>query len=157
MARAQREALMDETVATAYDRLNAGDVDGFLALFADDAVFAIPGSTPSRDHDKTGFRRVPAEVVTATRIGQHKQELVGAYEGPCGGVARVFDTFAVVDGTRAKYLCARLDFAHQPRVRSGTWGSYCVKRNGIRCLRRSRSRPGGTSKEIPWAGETGAN
>lgn len=71
---------MDETVATAYDRLNAGDVDDVVALFADDAVFVIPG----------------------------------------------------------------------------TWGSYCVKRNGTGCLRRPRSRPRGTPRELPWAGETEA-
>jgi ketosteroid isomerase-like protein len=94
---------VDDTVAEGYRRWSLGDVDGFISLFADDAIFVIPGSTRlSGDHDKTGFRRILEEVAAAARDGRHKQELVCSYAGPTGLVC-VFDNFARIDGTDAKY------------------------------------------------------
>lgn len=71
---------------------DAGDIDGFLEIFSDDAVFIIPGATAiSGDHDKATFRRVLERVADATRTGHHRQELVSTYTGDSGAAA-VFDT-----------------------------------------------------------------
>lgn len=100
------EDILNELVAAAYDRWNEGDVEGFLTMFADDAVFAVPGSTRlSGDHDKAGFRAVLEEVTVATRDGRHRQELVCSYEDPGGSVC-VFDNFVRVDGSEIKYHSA---------------------------------------------------
>ena len=82
-----------ETVALAYERWAQDDFDGFLDLFASDAVFVVPGATRvSGDHDKKAFRAVLESIEEATRAGRHRQELVCTYEGESGVVA-VFDTF----------------------------------------------------------------
>ena len=81
-----------ETIDVAYQRWEAGDTDGFLELFDDDAVFVVPGTTPvSGDHDKSGFRAVLQKVAQATRSGRHRQELVCRYLAD-SGAALVFDT-----------------------------------------------------------------
>jgi ketosteroid isomerase-like protein len=88
-----------ETIALAYERWGAGDLDGFLDLFDDDAVFVVPGRTPlSGDHDKAAFRSVLDRVAEATRVGRHRQELVCTYQGD-SGTALVFDTYFGPDET----------------------------------------------------------
>ena len=82
-----------ETVADGYARWAAGDFDGLLALFDDEAMFIIPGTTSvSGTHDKAAFRDVLQRVEDASAEGRHRQELVCSYEG-ASGVAAVFDTF----------------------------------------------------------------
>jgi ketosteroid isomerase-like protein len=83
-------------VASAYDRWDAGDVEGFLALFPDNAVFVVPGSIRlSGQHDKVAFRTVPGEGLEATTAGRHRQELVCSYDGPSGTMC-VFDTCVTI-------------------------------------------------------------
>ncbi|HEY2332482.1 MAG TPA: nuclear transport factor 2 family protein [Acidimicrobiales bacterium] len=94
---------MHDIVAEAYDRWAAEDHDGLLALFADDAVFVVPGSTAvSGTHDKAAFRQVLETVSAATEAGRHRQELVCSYDGE-GGSACVFDNVVVVDAVETKY------------------------------------------------------
>ena len=94
---------MDDVVAGAYERWNAGDVEGFLATFRDDAIFVVPGKTRvSGDHDKAGFRRVLEEISAAAREGRHKQELVCSYFGP-NGSTHVFDNFVSINDRETKY------------------------------------------------------
>jgi hypothetical protein len=79
------------TISSAYERWDAGDIDGFLDLFDDDAIFVVPGATRvSGDHDKSGFRGVLARVAEATRAGRHRQELICTYLGDSGATL-VFD------------------------------------------------------------------
>lgn len=109
---------MNDVVAAAYDRWDKGDFEGLLAMFADDAVFAVPGSTRlSGDHDKAGFRRVLEDLEVATGEGRHRQELVCSYEGPSGTIC-VFDNVVRIDGSEAKYHSA-----HEWMFREGVpWG-----------------------------------
>jgi hypothetical protein len=73
-----------------------------LALFDDDAMFIVPGSTSvSGDHDKAAFRTVLDTVAKASDAGAHRQEMICRYEGDSGVVA-IFDTF-VVAGEDDKY------------------------------------------------------
>ncbi len=81
-----------ETIATAYDRWASDDVDGFLSLFDEDAMFVIPGTTSvSGDHDMAGFKAVLKRVAETTKAGRHRQELVCQYQSD-SGAALVFDT-----------------------------------------------------------------
>jgi ketosteroid isomerase-like protein len=92
-----------EAVSAAYQCWRTGDVDGFLARFADDAQFVIPGSTRvSGDHDKAAFRRVLEHVVAVTRAGRYRSELVTSYESESGEIC-VFDNYVVVHGDERKY------------------------------------------------------
>jgi len=97
---------MHEMIEAAYERWREGDVDGFLALFPDDAVFVIPGRTRvSGRHDKASFRRVLEHVVAVTRAGKYRSELVTTYDAP-GGSMYVFDNVVVVDGEQRTYHSA---------------------------------------------------
>ncbi|HEV2370076.1 MAG TPA: hypothetical protein VGR90_09375 [Acidimicrobiales bacterium] len=97
---------MHGILAGAYDQWTRGNIDGFLEVFPDDAVFVVPGSTRlSGDHDKKSFRLVLNEVVQATKEGRHRQELVCSYEGPSGTIV-VFDTFVSIEGAEEKYHSA---------------------------------------------------
>lgn len=81
-----------EIITTAYDRWSANDIDGFLDLYDDDAIFVIPGTTSvSGNHDKAGFRVVLERVAETTKAGRHRQELVCRYDSE-SGAALVFDT-----------------------------------------------------------------
>lgn len=94
---------MNEIVAAAYQRWDAGDHDGLLSMFPDDAMFVIPGSTPlSGDHDKAGFRGVLDRIGTAAKSGHHTQKLICSYDAP-GGSACVFDNYVKVNGAEVKY------------------------------------------------------
>ena len=94
---------MHEAVTAGYERWNGTDFDGFLSLFADDAVFVIPGSTSrSGEHDKAAFRGVLESVGAAIRDGQHRQELVCTNDGPSGSMC-VFDNFVVMNGGETTY------------------------------------------------------
>lgn len=105
---------MQTIVSSAYDRWDAGDVEGFLALFVDNAVFVVPGSTRlSGQHDKTAFSTVLGEVLEATTAGRHRQELVCSYDGPSGTMC-VFDTFVTIAGEEHQYHSA-----HEWMVRDG--------------------------------------
>ena len=89
---------LSETVTLGYERWAAQDVDGFLGLFDDDAVFVVPGTTSlSGDHDKESFRRVLDTVGEATRMGRHRQQEVCRYESD-GGVAVAFDSYVADSG-----------------------------------------------------------
>jgi ketosteroid isomerase-like protein len=92
-----------DIVVEAYQHWKDGDVERFLALFADNAVFAVPGSTRlSGDHDKSSFRTVLNEIVTVTEQGGHRQEPICSYVETTGSVW-VFDNYVRVDGTEEKY------------------------------------------------------
>jgi ketosteroid isomerase-like protein len=94
---------MHEIATRAYQRWSAGDIDGLLDLFVDDAQFIVPGSTTiSGEHDKEGFRDVLEHVGELSIAGQHRQELVCSYEGPSGAVW-VFDNAVAVDGQELEY------------------------------------------------------
>lgn len=94
---------MHEVIAAAYEHWNSGDLEGFLALFADDALFVVPGSTRlSGEHDKAAFHRVCKELASATEEGRFRQELVCSYDGPSGS-ACVVDNLARMDGRETKY------------------------------------------------------
>jgi ketosteroid isomerase-like protein len=89
-----------DVALTAYERWNAGDTAGFLAMLPDNAVFCVPGSTRiSGDHDKAGFRRVLDNVTALTAQGRHRQEMICAYESE-SGVVVLFDTYV---GDEEKY------------------------------------------------------
>jgi ketosteroid isomerase-like protein len=109
-----------ETVTLAYLRWDAGDLDGLLALFADDAMFIVPGSTSvSGTHDKASFRAVLDAVGAATRAGRHRQELVCRYEGD-SGIMAIFDTF-VGDDCAEQYHSA-----HEWVFRDGTLHAWML-------------------------------
>jgi ketosteroid isomerase-like protein len=103
-----------EIVTKGYELWDASDADGFLALFDDDARFAIPGATPvSGDHDKQAFRKVLQQVFEATRGGRHRQELICRYYGD-SGVVSLFDNY-VGEGMQTKYHSV-----HEWIIRDGT-------------------------------------
>jgi ketosteroid isomerase-like protein len=84
--------MIADTIATAYDRWASDDIDGFLSLFDEDAIFVIPGTTSvSGDHDKASFRAVLRQVSETTTAGRHRQELICQYQSD-SGAALVFDT-----------------------------------------------------------------
>ena len=90
-------------VLKAYQRWEAGDVDGLLSLFHDNAKFFIPGSTPvSGDHDKASFRAVLETVTARTAEGSHSQHIIDSYVGT-GGVSAVLDNVITRDGEEIKY------------------------------------------------------
>jgi len=92
----------DETVTTGYERWNAGDFEGLLTLFTDDATFAVPGETSvSGDHDKAGFRAVLEKVAEASKAGRHRQEVICRYAGD-SGIVVLFDNY-VGEGAAQKY------------------------------------------------------
>jgi len=113
---------MHESIDAAYARWRDGDIDGFLAVFPDDAVFTVPGSTRvSGAHDKASFRRVLEHVVAVTRAGHYRSNLVTTYEAP-EGTMFVFDNVVVVDGTERTYCSV-----HEWAVRDGApygWTLY---------------------------------
>jgi ketosteroid isomerase-like protein len=94
---------MHEGIEAAYERWRQGDIEGFLAMFPDDAVFVVPGRTRvSGTHDKAAFRKVLEHVVAVTRAGRYRSELVTAYDAPDGEML-VFDNVVVVDGDERTY------------------------------------------------------
>ncbi|MFI5045567.1 MAG: nuclear transport factor 2 family protein [Acidimicrobiia bacterium] len=113
---------MHETIAAAYQRWSDGDVEGFLALFPEDAVFVVPGRTRvSGQHDKASFRGVLEHVVAVTRAGRYRSELVTSYDAE-GGSMYVFDNVVIVDGVEKTYHSV-----HEWTLRDGTpcvWTLY---------------------------------
>ena len=76
---------MTASINDAYEAWAAGDAEPFLALFADDAKFFVPGATPvSGDHDKAAFRAVAEQVATAMAEGTHTQEVIEINEVSTG-------------------------------------------------------------------------
>jgi len=120
-----------ETVMLGYERWDAGDFDGLLDLFADDAVFVIPGATSvSGTHDKAAFRAVLDKVAAETKADRHRQELICSYTGDSGVIA-IFDNY--VGDEDAKYhsvhewifrdgtLHAWMLYVHEYDVFASTW------------------------------------
>lgn len=92
----------------------AGDVEGFLGLFADDGQFCIPGRTPvSGDHDKDSFRGVLKRMAAAISDGNYQPEVVCRY-GDGSGAVTIFDNHVVVGGEPVMYHSA-----HEWIVRDG--------------------------------------
>ena len=90
-------------VHAAEDKYIQGDVEGFLALFRDDAQFCIPGGTPlSGDHDPASFRPVLERIAAAVRSGSYKPELICRYADAKGAVS-IFDNHVTVNGEATKY------------------------------------------------------
>ena len=68
--------MLEDIVRAAYARLDAGDADGFLAVFRDDAKFFVGGATSiSGDHDREGFRTIVPRL--ASVAGQLKRDHLG--------------------------------------------------------------------------------
>jgi ketosteroid isomerase-like protein len=113
---------MHERIEAAYERWREGDVEGFLALFPDDAVFTVPGGTRiSGVHDKASFRKVLEHVVAVTRAGRYRSELATSYDA-AGGRMLVFDNVVVVDGVQRTYHSV-----HEWTLRNGeprSWTLY---------------------------------
>src|SRR5437763_11279667 len=96
-ARREVAVSIHEEIAATYAKWNAGDVDGVLAKFADNAMFLVPGTTRiSGDHDKASFRPVLAELVGL------RQVLICTYDGQSGAMW-LFGTYATIDGQEQKY------------------------------------------------------
>lgn len=94
---------VNDLIAEAYGHWDAGDIDGLLAMFHDNAMFMVPGTTRvSGDHDKASFRRVLADVASATEAGDHRQELICSYDGSDGAMW-LFDNHVTIDGRAEKY------------------------------------------------------
>ena len=111
---------MDERIDTAYQRWRRGDVEGFLALFPDDAEFTVPGRTRiSGTHDKASFRKVLEHVVDVTRDGRYSSELTTSYDAPDGEML-VFENRVVVDGVERTYRSVHEWTLHDGEPRSWT-------------------------------------
>jgi ketosteroid isomerase-like protein len=92
-----------DQIEAAYAKWDAGDFGGLLALFVDEAMFIVPGSTRlSGDHDKASFRGVLEDVGAETAAGRHRQELICSYESDAGGMW-LFDNYVTIDGETEKY------------------------------------------------------
>lgn len=93
----------NDQIAAAYAKWDAGDLDGLLAHFADDAKFFVPGATTvSGDHDKASFRRVLEDVAKQTAAGRHRQELICTYQADDGAMW-LFDNHVTINGKNEKY------------------------------------------------------
>lgn len=78
-------------ITEAYDAWSKGDAEPFLALFADDARFFVPGTTPvSADHEgKAAFRPIAEQVAASLADGTHTQEVIETYEQATGTIVVV--------------------------------------------------------------------
>ena len=76
-------------VARAQERWEAGDVEGWLAMFHEDAKLFVPGETAvSGDHDKASFREVGERLLRA--VGDSSgQWVIDTYVSPNGAVCLV--------------------------------------------------------------------
>lgn len=94
---------VNDQIAAAYEKWDAGDFDGLLALFHDDAMFIVPGKTRvSGDHDKASFRLVLADLAAAAAASEHGRELICSYGGTDGAMW-LFDNYVTVGGRPEKY------------------------------------------------------
>ena len=94
---------IQEEIAAAYAKWDAGDVDGLLAMFADNAMFIVPGTTRiSGDHDKVAFRPVLEAMAGETAAGRHRRQLICTYEGESGAMW-LFDSYVTIAGQEQKY------------------------------------------------------
>ena len=92
-------------ITDAYAAWSTGDAEPFLALFADDARFFIPGTTPvSADHEgKDAFRPIAARVAAALADGTHTQEVLETYENPTGAIVVLHNVVRASGGEEIHY------------------------------------------------------
>jgi steroid delta-isomerase len=80
MARSLVEQQMETTARTYFDRVTAGDVDGILALFADDAHVLHPLSSAAGIRGKAALRAAYEEVFR-TLVAYHAHPTAIIIEG----------------------------------------------------------------------------
>lgn len=90
-------------VRSAMQRLDAGDVDGFLSYFTDDAKFFIGGKTRiSGDHDRASFREIAPQL--AVEEGRLRRDLINVAVGRDDSWAdAIVHDYVTRDGTEYDY------------------------------------------------------
>ena len=94
---------IEAMVKEAYAKFGAGDVEGLLDMFHDDAMFYVPGQTRvSGDHEKSAFVTSIAAPVMEISGGSFKEDILDIYTSD-HGAAVVLHHSLTRDGQEINY------------------------------------------------------
>ena len=133
---------IEAMVKEAYAKFGAGDVEGLLDMFHDDAMFYVPGQTRvSGDHEKSAFVTSIAAPVMEISGGSFKEDILDIYTSD-HGAAVVLHHSLTRDGQEIKvgHLNGRsrpyhvtMRYAPPPTASSSGWRAPTRSSRCSRC------------------------